>query len=184
MGSRRLGFGHVATRNSKLDPKVRALVDAYLWLKLLHIVSVIVFLGNIAFGLFWVRRARKLNDMTSLGQTFASVIVSDRRFTMPSVAAIVLTGIATAEIGELPIFGTGWILWPLLLFMVSGIAFMLWVAPLQRRILAAAQKAPKGKDFTTVDALIRRWEVWGLVALLTPVAALVIMVLKPNLPGF
>ena len=31
--------------------------------------------------------------------------------------------------------------------------------------------------------LFRRWEIWGLAALLTPVAAMAIMVLKPALPG-
>ena len=34
-------------------------------------------------------------------------------------------------------------------------------------------------DFAAYHALARRWELWGAIALLTPLAGLVLMVLKP-----
>jgi hypothetical protein len=38
-------------------------------------------------------------------------------------------------------------------------------------------------DWDLYLRLSRAWEMWGLVALLTPVAAVILMVLKPNLPA-
>ena len=47
------------------------------------------------------------------------------------------------------------------------------------------QNDPKASDvtFKVKCEQYKRWEVWGLVALITPVVALIIMVLKPALPG-
>jgi hypothetical protein len=58
------------------------------------------------------------------------------------------------------------------------------IAPLQRR-LAALARAPENsaEAWEKYEALYRRWELWGLVAIGTPAIALVIMVLKPSLPA-
>lgn len=157
---------------------------SYLVLKLLHIVSVIVFIGNIFTGLYWAIHAHKSRDFTLIASTFDGIIRSDRLFTVPGVVGIVVTGFAVAIITGYPILGTGWILWPIVLFSISGIVFGVWVAPLQRRILEMSQAG----DSTDVEwdgyaEIFRRWEFWGLIALLTPIAAIVIMVLKPALPG-
>ena len=37
-----------------------------------------------------------------------------------------------------------------------------------------------GFDYERYSALALRWEIWGAVALLTPVAGLALMVLKPS----
>ena len=58
------------------------------------------------------------------------------------------------------------------------------VAPLQRQLAALARESTgSDQDWPQYERLYRRWEFWGLVAILTPAAALVIMVLKPPIPG-
>lgn len=161
---------------------------SYLLLKLLHVASVVMFLGNITTGLFWARRAHHSRDFTLISSTFEGIIRSDRLFTGPGVVGILVTGIAAALIAKLPILGTGWIFWPIVLFSISGAAFGLRVAPLQRRILDVASDVASAADSTdqawnVYAAHYRQWEFWGLIALITPVAALAIMVLKPPLPG-
>jgi uncharacterized membrane protein len=156
-------------------------------MKLLHIVAVIAFLGNIATGLFWHMHAARTRDARLLAHTMDGIIRSDRLFTIPGVVVIIASGIITAVTGGLPLLRTGWILWTLVLFGISGLAFMAFVAPLQRRLLALAQ-AGSGKgsfDYAGYAIVARRWEFWGAVALLTPLAGLVLMVLKPVLlaPG-
>lgn len=156
---------------------------SYLVLKLLHITSVIIFLGNITTGLFWAGHAHKSHDFTLITSTFDGIIRSDRWFTGPGVIGIVVTGIAVAIVAKLPILGTGWILWPIILFSISGLVFGVRVAPLQRRILDTARAADStDQAWRAYAENYRRWEIWGLIALITPVAALVIMVLKPTLP--
>ncbi len=159
----------------------------YLPMKLLHIVAVIAFLGNITTGLFWHMHAARTRDARLLAHTMDGIIRSDRLFTIPGVVVIITTGILAAIAGGLPLLRTGWILWTLVLFGISGLAFMAFVAPLQKRLLALAQ-AGSGKgifDYAGYAVVARRWEIWGAVALLTPLAGLVLMVLKPVLlaPG-
>jgi uncharacterized membrane protein len=155
----------------------------YLLLKLVHVCAVIAFLGNITTGLFWHAQAARTRDARLLAFTMDGIIRSDRWFTGPGVIGIILTGVATAMVGNLPILRTGWILWTLVLFSVSGIIFMLRVAPLQRKLRALAEAGVQSGDFeyARYRALAVRWEVWGAVSLLTPVAGLVLMVLKPRL---
>jgi len=154
----------------------------YLLMKLLHLVAVIAFLGNVSTGLFWHMHAARTRDARLLAHTMDGIIKSDRLFTIPGVVVIIATGIATAVIGGFPLLRTGWILWTLVLFTASGLIFMARVAPLQRRLLALAQTgSPGALDYPVYQRLARRWEFWGGAALATPAAGLVLMVLKPAL---
>jgi uncharacterized membrane protein len=155
----------------------------YLLLKLLHVTAVIAFLGNIATGLFWHAHAAQTRDPKLLAHTMDGIIRSDQLFTIPGVVGIIVSGFAAAIYASIPILRTGWIVWTLVLFSVSGLIFMLRVAPLQRQLRALAEAAVQSGAFehTRYHALAVRWEVWGAVALLTPLAGLVLMVLKPNL---
>ena len=155
----------------------------YLIIKLLHIIAVIAFLGNITTGLFWHIHAARTRDPRLLAHTMDGIIRSDRLFTIPGVVVIIATGIAIAVVGGLPLLRTGWILWTLVLFSLSGVIFMGIVAPLQRQLLALAQAGSGAKifDYAGYALVARRWEIWGAAALLTPAAGLVLMVLKPAL---
>ena len=103
---------------------------------------------------------------------------------MPGVAVIIIAGIAAAITGNFPILGTGWIFWSIVLFMISGLAFMFRVAPLQRRMHAIAVAGVNGQiDWAAYEAATRSWNVWGMMALLAPLVAVALMVLKPALPA-
>ena len=155
----------------------------YLWLKALHLVAVVLFLGNIITGVFWHRHAARTRDPHLLAHTVQGVIRSDRLFTMPGVFAIIASGVLAAIEAGLPILKTGWILWSLVLFAVSGLMFGLQVAPLQKKLLALAQAgSSQGSfDYDAYHRLAVRWEIMGAIATLTPLAALFLMVTKPAL---
>jgi uncharacterized membrane protein len=68
----------------------------YLLLKLLHITSVVVFLGNILTGLFWAAHANRTRDFSVVALKFEGIIRSDRIFTTPGVIGILVSGIAAA----------------------------------------------------------------------------------------
>lgn len=153
----------------------------YLWLKLAHVVAVIAFLGNITTGLFWHAHAARTRDPRLLAHTMDGIIRSDRLFTVPGVVGIVAAGIGGAMVGGFPLLGTPWIFWTLVLFTISGVAFMTKVAPLQRQLRSAAEDGTRAGtfDYDAYHRLAVKWELWGGLALLTPVAGLVLMVLKP-----
>jgi uncharacterized membrane protein len=154
----------------------------YLAMKTLHILAVVLFLGNIITGLFWKSHGDRTGDPRIMAHTLEGIIRSDRWFTLPGVVLIVVFGIAAAILGRLPILGTGWIWQSIVLFGISGLAFMLQVAPLQRRLLALAAAGASGQRWeqAAYRRLSRRWEFWGIVAILAPLAALGLMVYKPG----
>jgi len=155
----------------------------YLLLKALHLLAVVMFLGNVTTGLFWKAHADRTRDPRIIAHALDGIIRSDRLFTLPGAALIVLAGFAAAELGGWPVFGTGWIWWSLTLFGVSGVLFAVAVAPLQTRMRDLARSSETHADLERggYRRLSIAWEVWGALALLTPLAAFVLMILKPTL---
>jgi uncharacterized membrane protein len=156
----------------------------YLALKLVHVVAVIIFVGNITVGVLWKALGDRTRDPAIIAYTMSGIIRADRVFTIPGIVLLVIAGVGTAQIGHLSILGTGWILWALVLFLISGIAF----GPLSRTQRELAATATAGKsgtmDWARYEALSNKWALWGTIALITPLLAVACMVLKPALPAF
>jgi uncharacterized membrane protein len=154
----------------------------YLTYKLIHVLAVIMFLGNIVTGLFWKSHGDRTRNLQIMSHTLAGIIRSDRWFTIPGVIVIILAGIAGAIEGRVPMFGTGWVLWSLVAFSLSGIAFAWRVAPLQKQLVAMTQNANDSTfDWQLYRSKSLQWELWGLFATVTPLIAVALMVMKPKL---
>jgi uncharacterized membrane protein len=155
----------------------------YLFLKLIHVTAVVLFLGNIITGVFWKIHADRSDDPAIIAHTMDGIIRADRLFTVPGVILIVIGGFGAASVGHLPMLRTRWILAGIVLLTLSGIAFMGWLVPVQRKLHAlsrAAEGDPARMDWDGYKRLSRQWNVSGLIALLAPILALVLMVLKPR----
>jgi uncharacterized membrane protein len=153
----------------------------YLLLKSLHVVSVVLFLGNIVTGVFWKAHADRGGDLKGRALAIEGIIRSDRWFTLPGVVAIIVTGVWLATLAHMPIVRTHWLFWALILFGVSGVAFQFFVAPLQRKLLANARAGLAGSwNESEYRRLSRAWEIWGAVATLAPTGSLFLMVMKPD----
>lgn len=148
--------------------------------KLIHVLAVVAFLGNITTGVFWGHHAHRSGDPRLIAATFRGIIASDRWFTNSGVIVLVVAGILAAVRGGFPILGTGWILWSLVLLVISGIAFAARIAPQQRRIVAIASGT---WDQAAYQAAYRSWQLWGALGLMAPLLATALMVLKPVLPA-
>lgn len=156
---------------------------AYLGLKLIHVLAVALFLGNITTGIFWKSNADRTRNALVIRNMLEGIIRADRLFTLPPILFILVGGIGAAIAGSMPILRTGWIFWSIVLFTISGIAFMAQVGPLQRKMLALVRQSGESLDWAAYRALSHRWEIWGAVALATPALAAVLMVMKPAIPG-
>jgi uncharacterized membrane protein len=148
----------------------------YSILKLIHVFAVIIFVGNITVGFFWKMYAEKTKDAKTIAFTFNGIIKADRIFTMPSVAVLLIFGLGAAG-GNYNIFSTGWIFWSLILFIISGAVFMARVVPLQKKIYALASDTAKF-NWDEYKKLAGQWNLWGTIALIAPVIAVVLMVVK------
>ncbi len=149
----------------------------YLILKVIHVGAVVVFLGNIT-RVFFGRRSRML---PTTSRSWRGITRSDRVFTVPALAVLIGAGIATAVVGNIPILHTAGFWWSLILLSVSGLAFIP-VSRLQVQLFEVLDRQPP--DMSLYRKLSDRWALWGAIALLTPAAAFVLMILKPALPAF
>lgn len=156
----------------------------YLAFKLLHVLAVVVFLGNIIVGPFWKAFADRTRDPRIMAHTLAGIIRADRLFTIPAIIVLIIGGFGAAGIGHLSILGTGWILWGLGLFILSGICFGP-ISRAQREALALAQAGSQSGqlDWASYERISARWNLFGTIATIAPIFAVAIMVLKPALPG-
>ncbi|HXW77736.1 MAG TPA: DUF2269 family protein [Candidatus Eremiobacteraceae bacterium] len=157
----------------------------YLLFKLLHIAGAIAFVGNIVIGIFWKLNADRTRDPAIIANATAGINRADLIFTFPGIFALLIGGFGAAGVAHISIIHTGWILWGLGLFLVSGIAF----GPTrraQREMQTIAEAGAKSgtMDWAAYDAATARWNVAGMIATITPLLALVVMVLKPALPAF
>jgi uncharacterized membrane protein len=152
----------------------------YLLLKSLHVLSVVLFLGNILTGVFWKRHGDR-GDLAARRQAISGLIAADRVFTVPTVLAIVATGIANALLAHIPILGTPWILWGIILFGVSGVVFGAKVGPLQKKLLANVEAGLAGNwNESAYRELSSQWLFWGWVASIAPLIVVFLMVFKPT----
>jgi len=146
--------------------------------KLIHVLAAIIFLGNITIGIFWKMQADKSTDRIKIADTFKNIILADRIFTMPSVTILFIFGMGAAMQGNLSLVETPWILWGIIMLIISAFVFMSKVVPIQKQIFALASDEQK---FSWDEYLIlsKKWNVWGSIATITPYIAVVLMVMKP-----
>lgn len=149
-------------------------------LKTIHILAVILFMGNITTGLFWMHNAVRTKNQAVISHTIRAIIKADLIFTIPGVVLIVISGIWLALCMQYPMLKMGWILWSIILFSASGIAFAVKVAPIQKRIaqLSSKEEALTRTEWESFDKLMHSWDFWGSVALLSPFVSFLMMVLK------
>ena len=153
----------------------------YIALKTLHVIAVILFIGNLVTGILWKIHGDQSTNPLIIRHTLAGLIRADRWFTVPGVVLILIGGIGAAIVGGLPILRTSWILWGIILFTISGIAYMGRIVPLQRQMLKVARSGVETGEFDwdRYRALSRSWNLWGTIALLTPALAMIGMIAKP-----
>ncbi len=139
-----------------------------------------LFLGNIITGLFWMHIAVKTKNLKIITFAMKGIIKADRYFTIPGVIIITAGGIMAAIYGHFPILRTGWIFWSIILFSISGLAFAFRVVPLQKKIynLTLNKETPTDFDWVKFDKLYVAWDIWGLIAVILPLAAFAMMTLK------
>lgn len=151
----------------------------YLVLKLVHLAGVVLFMGNITVGVFWKYFADRSRSMTVMAHTIDAIITADRIFTIPGIVILLAGGVGAAIVGNIPILSTGWLLWGLVAFILSGLAF----GPLSRTQRALSVAAHTG-NLDEYERLSNSWNLWGTIALVLPAVAFAFMILKPELPAF
>jgi len=152
----------------------------------LHLVGVVVFFSGFTASLFLKVRAERTGDLKILAYTFSLINFNDKWFTPASVLMILGGGFAAALTSGIPIAGTGWILWSLVLYGLSGLIFVTRALPLQQRLERMTKDAPSsvGFDWARYKKASVSWTRWATTAFLAVVGAFALMVFKPGPAAF
>jgi uncharacterized membrane protein len=153
----------------------------YLLLKSLHLLGVIIFLGNIIITGFWKVMADRTKDLKIAAFAQRQVTLTDFVFTTGGVALTFLTGEGIVRLMNLSYSNTHWLRWGLWLFIASGIIWVVVLIPIQIKQAKLARRfTDEGNIPIQYWRLGRIWVAFGAVATLLPLVNLYWMVFKPS----
>lgn len=153
--------------------------------KLLHVLSVVLFLGNLLTCLFWAAHAAGTRDTPKIAHTFAGIRRADAWFTLPGAIGILVGGVAAAFRLEMPLLGTGWVLWSIGLLAMSLTILLTVRRSLQADLEGFAEASSSDEAaWSEFGLMFRYWWIWSIVAILLPLGSVLLMVYRPPLPGF
>ena len=153
----------------------------FLIFRMMHLMGVVLFLGNLIISAYWKIRADKTYDLRFIVFAYTEVIRSDYFFTLPGAAMIFAGGYGMAWHLEYSFLETPWLAWSLVLLVIAGVLWATVLAPTQRKMLRLAQE---GLENRRPDArLIRLSRIWylaGSAGAILPMIAGFLMIAQPE----
>ena len=154
--------------------------NSYLFLKSLHILGAVIFLGNIIVTGWWKVMADRTRNPLIIAFAQRQVTLTDYVFTTGGVALVLATGIGNATLHDMDYLSIRWLAWGYWLFIISGAIWAAILIPLQIKLARMARQFQKDgvipENYWTLE---RIWLVFGILATVIPLANIYWMVLKP-----
>jgi uncharacterized membrane protein len=148
--------------------------------KVIHVFGVILFLGNIIVTALWKVMADRTGDPRVIAYSQRLVTLTDMVFTAGGVVLLLIGGYGMAGIAHLNLGRATWLLAGQSLFLVSGLIWIFVLIPTQ--IAQAREARAFAQGGTIPDSYWRRaqrWNIWGAIATVVPLANLYVMIFKP-----
>lgn len=156
--------------------------NSYLWLKSLHLLGVVIFLGNIIVTGWWKTMADRTRNPVIIAFAQRQVTLTDWFFTVGGVMLVLAGGMGNVLLHHIDFLHIYWLEWGVWLFVASGVIWATILIPVQ---IAQDRMARKFADGGEIPArywqLSRVWIVFGVLATLLPMVNLYWMVFKPVL---
>lgn len=160
----------------------RMTADSWVYpaLKTLHVVGIVILLGNVTITSFWKVMAERDGRPPLVAFAQAQVIATDWLFTLSGIVLTMVGGYGCAWLGDMDLLRDPWLVEGQLLFLVSGLLWLGVLLPLQLRQARAARGFAPGEPVPDrYWRQSRAWLVWGVVATVPLVAATWVMIAKP-----
>ena len=157
------------------------MIELYLLVKLVHILSATVLFGTGLGTAFFMWRADRSGDVAAIAVTARNVVLADWMFTTPAVILQPLTGVWLAVEGGYSLTET-WLMVSIGLYLVAG-ACWLPVVRLQTRMrdLAAAARATESPLPEAYRRRMRLWFILGWPAFTAVIVVFFLMVVRPGI---
>lgn len=150
------------------------------WLSL-HILGVVLFVGNIIVTAVWKTLADRTRSPAVVAYAQRLVTVTDVAFTATGVVLIIVAGQVLADDFGGVFGGPTWLTIGWSLFIASGV---IWLAVLIPVEVMQARLARQFRDASAIPDSYWRlstiWAVFGAIAILLPLANIYFMVFKPT----
>jgi uncharacterized membrane protein len=149
------------------------------WLTM-HIIGVVLFLGNILVTAVWKMLADRTRDAAVVAYAQRLVLTTDVAFTATGVVLILVSGQVMAEdFGG--VFGPTWLTVGWSFFITSGVIWLTILVPIE---LKQARLAREFRAGGTIPARYWRlstlWAIFGGIATVLPFINVFLMVFKPD----
>ena len=155
----------------------------YRWHTFLHIAGAVVFLGNIIVTAAWMLMAERARSTSVIHFSAKAVIRADLLFTLPGVLLILLNGSAMVLArwgGWGALHQLSWITVALALFTASGVIWVGVLIPVQHRMAVFSDPSDYPDSLPSgFFSALRKWYIWGGLAIVLPICSLYLMVNKP-----
>jgi uncharacterized membrane protein len=150
-------------------------------MKILHVLAVVVLLGNLLMAPFWRKRLVELGGVQARAAANRSVRTADLIFTLPGWVVVLATGIMMIIYREMGMRG-GWLHLSLLLFLGWLVFWHMLVLRARKAMIAQAEEAASGGQAPAELAQHeRQWQQWSYLAAGIAVLILILMVIQPPL---
>lgn len=144
--------------------------------KFMHILGVVMFMGNLVAGPLWLWFARYADEGRHYAFAARTIADADIWLTTPGVQLTAWNGLFLAgALGGAQ--AQPWLVEALVLLVVSSLFGVVVVLPLQERMIAAAQT----DDDTRKASTLISWSIWGAVIMIPFSVAAWLMVSKAAL---
>ena len=148
----------------------------------LHLLSAVIFVGNIITAAFWKVRADRSGNLEAIALTTRTVLLADYVFTGPGIVVLLGTGIVMTGLTGWDRFQEPWLSLSLLLLIITGIIWAAILLPAQFRMARLAQQSvATGSLDPGYHGVSKRWAIFGGIATLLPIVILFLMVFKPGI---
>jgi len=154
-------------------------MQTYLALKSLHLLGVVLFVGNIVVTGWWKVMADRTRHPAIVAFAQRQVTMTDWLFTFGGSTLVVVGAYANVYLHDLPL-DAPWLVWGQVMFFASGVLWVAILIPLQIRLARLARGFAGGGAIPDEYWRLNRVWLWvGILATVLPAANLYFMVFKP-----
>jgi uncharacterized membrane protein len=155
-------------------------LENYLLLKFIHLLGVVIFLGNIVVTGWWKFMADRTGDLKIIAFAQRQVTLTDFVFTAGGVVLVAIGGVGNAMLHHMDYLHIKWMAWGYWQFIASGVIWVVVLIPVQIRQAKMARTFANGQSIpTSYWILARVWYIFGTLATLLPASNIYWMVFKP-----
>ncbi len=153
---------------------------SYTVFKIIHVLGIVLFLGNIIVTGVWKVFADMTKNAAVIAFAQRLVTLTDWLFTFGGVVLILIGGYGMATVAGYNLRSTSWLVLAQSIFVASGVIWVAILIPVQIWQARLARGFENGGEIPPLYwRLNRLWYFWGTLATVIPLANLYVMIAKP-----